>query len=456
MLLTREREIEKRSRVGAKNIHSPEDDVQVPRVIQNQFTSHKAHHTMASSSAQHHRNNHRRRMITPSLPTMLLMAALCNVRDGGAAAAMMPRPPSIICDARTVLVSQRRRHRPDDGCFVAPLSFGPRAAVWGGGGRSSYSTSRPPYSSSSSSSSRIGGSARRRDDDYDNYDGDDDDFADGDGYDDDRYGRYDDGDARPRGGVNRGGGGRRRRRHPPPADDLGTPPLTGSSPDDTSLSIPSPFGRGDAGLRLPPSVSAALLAGVFVLGIGTGVTVDSQINTNPRDLASRDAVDKNAPNPTLCTTYGASAMAFDQRVFVSFNPFNVYVAQADVKPACVLRPANVVPILKERKLLNDDEIRGCKMNMNTWAFVGDLNDQPQLSCVYKSEDAQNEFLDDPKRGIGEDYLDDDYQRAMMMKKDVTKMKTGKMVKDTLTEGQMRSILEMGEKTMVGGGAGGGA
>lgn len=191
---------------------------------------------------------------------------------------------------------------------------------------------------------------------------------------------------------------RRRSNNNSRRDNLGTPPLTGSSPDDTSLDIPSSFGRGDTGWRMPSSVSAALLAGVFVLGIGTGVTVDSQINTNPRDLASRDAVDKNAPNPTLCTKYGASAMAFDQRVFVSFNPFNVYVAQADVKPACVLRQANIVPVLKERKLLNDDDIRGCKMNMNTWAFVGDLNDQPQLSCVYKSEDAQNEFLEDPKRG----------------------------------------------------------
>ena len=103
-------------------------------------------------------------------------------------------------------------------------------------------------------------------------------------------------------------------------DNLNSPPLTGST-DDTSLNIPSPFGRSDTGLRLPASVSSALLAGVFVLGIGTGVTVDSQINTNPKDLASRDAVDKNAPNPTLCTTYGASAMAFDQRVFgESYGP----------------------------------------------------------------------------------------------------------------------------------------
>ena len=94
-------------------------------------------------------------------------------------------------------------------------------------------------------------------------------------------------------------------------------------------------------------------------------------------------------------------MAFDQRVFVSFNPFNVYVSQADVKPACVLRPANVVPILRDKGLINDSEVRSCKANMNTWAFVGSLEDTPQLSCVYKSQDAQNEFLSNPKIGIGE-------------------------------------------------------
>jgi hypothetical protein len=56
-------------------------------------------------------------------------------------------------------------------------------------------------------------------------------------------------------------------------------------------------------------------------------------------------------------------MAFDQRVFVSFNPFNVYVSQADVKPACVLREANVVPTLKSRGLINDDEVRSWYVDM---------------------------------------------------------------------------------------------
>ncbi|CAJ1954525.1 unnamed protein product [Cylindrotheca closterium] len=237
------------------------------------------------------------------------------------------------------------------------------------------------------------------------------DFRDDDMFDDDDSDDFYD-DRRPR----------RRRRGPPPRgderydsyDDLGG--YYESRPN--GMNVPSAFGRRD-GLRLPESVSKSLLAGIFILGVGLGVTVDSQINTSPKDLASRDAIDQAAPNAELCATMGASAMAFDQRVFVSFNPFNVYVSQADVKPACVLRQSNIVPILKDDKhLLNDQEVRGCKANMNTWAFVGNLNDKPQLSCVYKSEDAQNEFLSNPKLGIGEDYLDDDRTKGEVFTKQV--------------------------------------
>ena len=143
---------------------------------------------------------------------------------------------------------------------------------------------------------------------------------------------------------------RRRRRRDDEYDDLG------DFRQSEGLDVPSSYGRRD-GWRLPESVSKALLAGVFTLGVGLGVTVDSQVNTNPKDLASRDAIDNAAPNPTLCAKLGASAMAFDQRVFVSFNPFNVYVSQADVKPACVLRESNVVPVLRAKGLINDDEVR---------------------------------------------------------------------------------------------------
>ena len=155
-------------------------------------------------------------------------------------------------------------------------------------------------------------------------------------------------------------------------------------------------------------INRAVFAGIFVAGIGTGITVDSAINTNPKDLASRDAIDRNAPNPKLCATYGSSAMVMDQRVFVTFNPFNVYVTQADTKPGCVLRPSNVVNLLKkERGLITDSDIESCKNGFNTWAFVGDINNRPQLNCVFQSDDAQNEFLSDPKYGLGEDFYTSD-------------------------------------------------
>jgi len=154
-------------------------------------------------------------------------------------------------------------------------------------------------------------------------------------------------------------------------------------------------------------INRAIVAGIFVAGIGTGITIDSAINTNPKDLASRDAIDRNAPNPKLCAQYGSSAMVLDERVFITFNPFNVFVTQADTKPGCVLRPANVVSQLqKERQLITNEEVAGCKNGYNTWAFVGDINSNPQLNCVFQSDDAQNEFLSNPKVGLGEDVYDD--------------------------------------------------
>lgn len=164
--------------------------------------------------------------------------------------------------------------------------------------------------------------------------------------------------------------------------------------------------QGGLGLNSWEILNRAVIAGVFVAGIGTGVTIDSAINTNPKDLASRDAIDKNAPNPKLCAAYGSSAMVLDERVFITFNPFNVFVTQADTKPGCVLRPSNVVAQLqKERKLISDADVEACKNGFNTWAFVGDIDDKPQLNCVFQSDDAQNEFLSNPKVGLGEDIYD---------------------------------------------------
>lgn len=277
----------------------------------------------------------------------------------------------------------------------------------------------------------LNGRRRSDDDDDDDYYNDDEDLND-----DEEY-IYE--EPKPR---------RRRRRRSPERDDLGSPPP--SSPNSWSLNLPSPFGNSQSTLRLPTAVSNSILAAIFVLGVGTGVTVDSQINTNPKDLASRDAVDKAAPNPKLCTTYGASAMAFDQRVFVSFNPFNVFVAQADVKPACVLRASNVVPVLQEKGLIDMKEVRECKSKMNTWAFVGELEDYPQLSCVYQSQDAQNEFLSNPKYGIGEDIYDNDREVVLdAVRKRAQAGGTAKQVKGGLTEGEKAELAKKAASLNIG-------
>ncbi len=45
------------------------------------------------------------------------------------------------------------------------------------------------------------------------------------------------------------------------------------------------------------------------------------------------------------------------------------------------------------------QVGACTKNMNTFGFVGDLNGSPEVSCVYHSEDGENQFLRDPKRSV---------------------------------------------------------
>jgi hypothetical protein len=122
--------------------------------------------------------------------------------------------------------------------------------------------------------------------------------------------------------------------------------------------------------------------------------------------------------------------------------FNVYVTQPEVKPGCVLRRSNW-SVLEGRKLVDDTQARSrapllhhfraeaaraaariaacsmaarpramrsawhfarmqtadarylalqvndCKRHMNTFAFVGDLEESPEVSCVYHSEQARH-------------------------------------------------------------------
>ena len=62
------------------------------------------------------------------------------------------------------------------------------------------------------------------------------------------------------------------------------------------------------------------MAGAFFLGLGAGVWFTEDVNLYPNNVASTELVDRRTPNSEVCMSNGYSAMVFDQRIFVSFNP----------------------------------------------------------------------------------------------------------------------------------------
>ena len=146
------------------------------------------------------------------------------------------------------------------------------------------------------------------------------------------------------------------------------------------------------------AVTNFLIAGAFVVGMGAGVAFDTSVNLEPSNVASRDILDRQTPSSEVCMANGASAMVFDQRVFLSLNPFNMYVAQPEVKPGCVLRRSNW-NVLERNQLVDETMEKDCKRGMNTFAFVGDLDKSPEVSCVYHSEEAENQFMKDPRKAV---------------------------------------------------------
>lgn len=161
---------------------------------------------------------------------------------------------------------------------------------------------------------------------------------------------------------------------------------------------PPPRGWLDAFDSRNRSVVTAMLAGAFALGVGAGVALDTTVTLDNDNVASSVMFDRSSPNADACAAYGASAVVFDQRIFLSFNPFNVYVTQPEVKPGCVLRRSNW-GVLESRRLVDDTELADCKRHLNTFAFVGDLEKEPEVSCVYHSEQAENQFLNDPQSAV---------------------------------------------------------
>ena len=150
--------------------------------------------------------------------------------------------------------------------------------------------------------------------------------------------------------------------------------------------MPGPNQGGDGGGG-GNRVTNFLIAGAFIVGMGAGVAFDTSVDLEPSNVASRETWTARPQLGAICMANGASAMVFDQRVFMSLNPFNIYVSQPEVKPGCVLRRSNW-SILEREKLVTDNQESDCKRGMNTFAFVGDLDKSPEVSCV-------------PQRGGGE-------------------------------------------------------
>ncbi|MEA5505012.1 DUF3172 domain-containing protein [Halotia wernerae UHCC 0503] len=139
----------------------------------------------------------------------------------------------------------------------------------------------------------------------------------------------------------------------------------------------------------------AILAGVLILGIGIGIAFSSTTTLSPSNVASREFIDTKAPNPEICVQNGASAMVMDARLFVTLNPFNVYVAQPSMRPGCVLRQNNWA-LLEQRKLVTSEQVRECKNRLNTFGFTGNLDsEKPDIRCIYQNESAQNFFISQP-------------------------------------------------------------
>ena len=142
------------------------------------------------------------------------------------------------------------------------------------------------------------------------------------------------------------------------------------------------------------ATTIAILAGVFILGIGIGMgfsSVSNVSNTSGSKIVTQSELDAKAPNADLCVQFGASAIVTDMRVFVTLNPLNFYVSQAKSRPGCVLR-SNNWSILEQRGLVKPEQVRDCKQRMNTFGFTGELGETPEISCVYQNDTSQNFFL----------------------------------------------------------------
>ncbi len=149
-----------------------------------------------------------------------------------------------------------------------------------------------------------------------------------------------------------------------PANFATTPPK-----DDTSLKI-------------------AIAGAIFVLGIGIGVAI-STLNPTVRTV---DVTRLEFLAGQFCTNFGYAAVVTTNRIYVTLNPYNVYVSQSDSEPGCVVLPNNWNQ-LQQRQLITSDDVQRCRARLNTFGYAGNIDEPEKLKvdCIYESKDAQAAF-----------------------------------------------------------------
>ncbi|MFP4299594.1 MAG: DUF3172 domain-containing protein [Spirulinaceae cyanobacterium] len=140
---------------------------------------------------------------------------------------------------------------------------------------------------------------------------------------------------------------------------------------------------------------AAMVGGILIIGIVIGMVLGLYNGSNPQNVTSTVVIDRSAPNAELCQQYGAGALVTDMRIFVTLNPFKVFVTQPQMQPGCVLRSNNWA-LLEKQNLVSHEQVVDCKKRMNTFGFVRNLEgESPEIACIYPNDDAENLFLNKP-------------------------------------------------------------
>lgn len=132
-----------------------------------------------------------------------------------------------------------------------------------------------------------------------------------------------------------------------------------------------------------------------MIGIVIGMAFSTTANNSTQNVASREVIDRSVPDPQLCQQFGASAIVSDMRVYLTLNPFNVYVTQPTMEPGCVLRRNNW-SVLEKRQAVTNEQVKNCKNRMNTFGFTGKIDSASRVvDCVYQNDAAGNLFLNKP-------------------------------------------------------------